>query len=188
MDGAGKRRMVAPPGAGDLDHHQRVVGKGSIGPGEMRRARAFAHRHQRADGGVIAAETRHAHRLRVIDRGDHLVLRHAGLHRLDRPVHGMGADAAGFAHQLHLRSRISPGAPSSRDRRCWRSAPPADPSSDAHGSAPYNSARPSRRRCGALPQPRAADQRGELIVGMIDGVLHERLGEGNDIALRAGRW
>ena len=65
--------------AGNLDHGEDVVRQWLVGPGEMRRRGALAHRHERADGGIVATCARHADGLGLVDGGDHVLLRHARL-------------------------------------------------------------------------------------------------------------
>ncbi len=77
----------------------------------MRRAGAFAHRHQRADRGVVAAEAVRAHGLGMIDVRHHVVLRHARLHLGDRGIHRGGADAPGLAHQSQFLRRLDQPRP-----------------------------------------------------------------------------
>ena len=153
----------------------------------MRRAGAFADRHQRADRGIVAAGSRHAHDLRVVDLGDDMVLRHAGAHLFDAAVHGVGADRACLAHQSQLGVGFHQPRPvheimvvgEARVREAGHQVGMAA----GRVIVSVHLDADARVFPAALP-----DQVGELVIGMLDRLLHQPLGERNDVALgQAGR-
>src|SRR5436190_16267471 len=74
-------------------------------------AGAFTDRHQWADRGIVTTYSFDPHGLGMIDLGDHMILRHTGLHLRDGAIHRMSADAARLAHQDELGLRLDEPGP-----------------------------------------------------------------------------
>ena len=181
MRGSRQRRMIMASRRRQFNDNQSLVGQRLIGPGEVRRARALSHLDERTKARVVAIFVVESTDLLAIDIRNNLMLRNARREIRKRTVHDLGCQLTRLSHVDELGLGFDEARPvhklsAIRNACVGEAAREVLMSSGGVVGSIEVDANP-----GVAPAA-LGDQIAQLIEGMIDRMMDQGFGKGDDVA------